>query len=171
MTAYLNAYLRLALLKQNPQDLPASQTLTLLSLASYFLISIALSAPGYGLGKGMVHAVIEVMILIAYTRGLLSAFAIPERFMQTVSALAGCSVLWGIAVLPLGALLAQAPPEEPPAGPALLYFALVIWLLVVYGHIFRHALSRGSLGGFLAGLGYLIAASIASSLLFGLPQS
>ena len=61
-----------------------------------------------------------------------------ERFQQTLTAMAGCGVLLGLAAMPL---LAVAQQEPIPAFVGLLWLALLFWSLAINAHILRHALS------------------------------
>jgi hypothetical protein len=167
--ALVDPFVKLCLLRRNPQDLPTSRSLLNAALAGYFLISAVLGMRAYGLPRSLLQAGVEVAILILYTRMLLTISARPERIVQTLSALAGSGLLLGIAALPLSVLV---PSGDALAGlPALAYLALMVWSLIVYGHIFRHALSRGQLAGLLAALGFVLCTGIATALLFGIPGS
>jgi hypothetical protein len=59
---------------------------------------------------------------------------------QTVTALAGCGVVLGIISLPL-LTLHQIANTDIRALVELLLFALLIWQIVIYSHILKHALA------------------------------
>jgi hypothetical protein len=62
-----------------------------------------------------------------------------ERFAQTFTALTGTGVLFNLMGLPLIGLLQQVPEGET-SNLSLFLFFLIIWNIVVIGHILRHAL-------------------------------
>ena len=170
MYALFDSFLRLCFLARNPQDLPASQTLLRLTLLGYFSVSVLLAAPAYGLGQSLAQSLVELIILIAYTRLLLKLSRHPERLTQTLSALAGCGILLGLVALPLAHLVGDNGPRDPPGFPEFAYLGLVVWSLIVYGHIFRHALSGGIFAGFFSALGFVMSTSVITTMIFGLPQ-
>jgi hypothetical protein len=91
----------------------------------------------------------------------------PERYVQTVSALAGAGVVIGVLALPLVySLFSSASHGNADSFALFAYLMAFAWLLVVYGHIYRHALSIGMAMGVLVAFGYVMLTSLAIETLF-----
>ncbi|MDX9766732.1 MAG: hypothetical protein RBT51_05260 [Ectothiorhodospiraceae bacterium] len=167
---------RLCLLRQGPQDLPASGSLLVLVLAVYFGVSVAIALPMYGSSLALTQALAETMLLGLFTRVILAIARRPNRWVQTFTALAGVGALLGLFVLPLVHVLAPAGDEPGTLEglASLVYLGLIGWLLAAYGHVFRHALSlRGLAPGVLLALAYVFLSAIVVELLLpaGIAQS
>ncbi len=158
--ALIKPFVSLCLLNANPQDLPASTSLLGITLGAYMLITALIALPLYGFGLGVLQAILEIALLLAYTWAALQLSRHPERYAQTVSALAGTGAIIGMLALPLVYSLLRSAPSGGVDQPTLFIYLLIFaWLLVVYGHIYRHALSSGLLVGMLVGFGYVVVSS------------
>ncbi|MBA2491442.1 MAG: hypothetical protein ACR2KU_01185 [Gammaproteobacteria bacterium] len=167
MYALIKPFVRLCLLNANPQDLPASTLLLALCLAGYLTITTLIALPVYGFGVSLVQGFIEILLLLAYTQLVLQVRARPERYLQTVTSLAGTGVIIGVLGMPLIYSLYRSAQAGSVSSLTLLSYLLVLgWLLVVYGHIFRQALSIGRPFGVLIGFGYIVLTSIVIESLF-----
>jgi hypothetical protein len=167
----IQPFFRLCLLNANPQDLPASTVLLGISLSAYLLVTTLVAVPVYGWGSSVLQAILEIALLLGYTRLALQTISHPERYTQTVSALAGAGVIIGVLALPLAySLYSSASPGNVDSLTLFAYLLVFAWLLVVYGHIYRHALSSGMLIGVLVGFGYVVLTSIVIESVFSLPQ-
>jgi hypothetical protein len=166
--ALIKPFVDICLLNIKPQDLPASSRLLLITLLAYYLVGIALSMPVYGFAMSTMEAALEVFMLVAYTRIVLTLNAHGVRYHQTLTALAGAGAVLGLVALPLSYSVLQ-PVTAYGSANALTVFAYLLlmgWLLIVYGHIFRHALSSGLGLGMLVGLGYIVLSTLAIESLF-----
>lgn len=146
MMLLLRIFADICLLRAAPQDLPASRVLLGLSLGAYLLLAWLLAVPVYGTGRAVWLAVLDTTLLVAFVMLLLNLLRHPARVLQTLTALAGSGCLLGLIALPL---VYGGQPEQAgeQVGGLLLYawMILLIWNLLVAGHILRHALST-SLG-------------------------
>jgi hypothetical protein len=170
--ALIQPFVRLCFLNANPQDLPASAVLLGLTLSAYLLVTAFMVMPLYGLSLSFREAIVEVVLLVAYTQVVLHIGAHPERYTQTVSALAGAGVIIGLLALPLAYSLYNSALRGTTNAPLLLFAYVLVfaWMLVVYGHIYRHALSTGLFIGVLVGLGYIILTSVVIESAFPSPE-
>jgi hypothetical protein len=169
--ALIQPFVKICLLNANPQDLPASATLLGITLGAYLLITMFMIMPVEGLSLSIQEAVLESALLLAYTHVALRLSAHSERYVQTVSALAGTGVIIGMLALPLAYSLYRSALYETSSALTLIAYVLVFaWLLVVYGHIYRHALSTGLLIGVLVGLGYIVLTSVVVEAVFPSPN-
>ena len=149
-------YVDICLLRADPQDLPATQSVLTLSLLAYTATSIALTVTTQSFGSAVVYGLADTLTLAALTYTLLMVRRLPQRLTQTLSALAGTGVVIGLFALPL-ALIQNVPP--------LLLLLITVWSLTVIGHILRHALNVSLPMGILASMGYLLASLALASLL------
>jgi hypothetical protein len=129
-------------LNKGPQDLPASRVLMKLSLLVYLLSGL----PGLLVSVDFVQAVLaqalDVVVLLLFTYLCLQVFVKPERYTQTIIALASVGAIFQLIVLPI--LFEFKEVEEASQamlGMSLLLLALVSWNLTVIAHIFRESFS------------------------------
>jgi len=139
MTALLLLFIDLCRLRRGPQDLPASRFLMTLAAAGYFVIGLAISLLEQSLGLAILSAAVDTLMLAALAWLSLWIIGKTVRFTQTYTALAGTGILFSLMGWPLIAFL-QGLPQGQGSSLSLLLLGLVIWNIVVIGHILRHAL-------------------------------
>lgn len=138
MAELLRQYFRIAFLAGRPQDLPGG--------AAQMQIGIALAATTYlvalsgtsGLGRAVMHVVIDLGGTALALRIALAVVGHPGRFEQAFGGLCGASAFVNTAAVPV---YMQTPPDgtvEISAGGALAGFALLVWSLSVLAHVLRH---------------------------------
>ena len=137
MSAIVLNLARLLALRGGPQHLPASMPLMLFLLAAYLLQNVFTGAQledPDAAAKSLVAVSVQLLAVAALLRWRRH----PERFVQTVAALAGVGIAFNAASWMILARLdaSQAQPEL-----ALAWFAVFLWSLAVDAHIYRHALS------------------------------
>lgn len=161
MVSLIKPFLQLCLLNQGPQDLPASRLLLAITAFLYLLVGMAMGWPYYGPVLSLVQSLFELALLWGFSWSLLRVRRHPGRFVQTAAALTGAGAVLGVLLLPLVYAIYRARMLGEPADlAALSYLAVLGWLLVVYGHIYRHALSLPHLGyGVLVALGFVVVAA------------
>lgn len=139
--ALLRLFFDICLLRKGPQDLPISRFLFYLTLIFYVGIGFLLL-----MSEGWVTAATGILsdfvLTGAYTYGFLVSARKKSRFFQTFTALLGADAFIGLCAVPISVSLME-PGQMGPAD--LLLSGLMVWHLVVTGHIFRHAMSK-SLG-------------------------
>lgn len=172
----LRATLDLMLLRRGPQDMPSDWGLlggvgfVYCSLAFTQVRLVANTAPAFA------QAVLATVILALFVNVILRWRGVPERFVQTLTALFAVGSLLTVlmlgpttALLPFLESLAKADnPEAVTPPPALVLFAYAVvglWGLVVFGHIYRHALSVNLWLGVTTALGFEILLLFVFSLL------
>jgi hypothetical protein len=157
----LNLFVDICLLRAGPQDLPVSPFLlwltALLSLISGALVIV--NTFGSLAAAGMAQAV-DMLLLLGLLRISLLLFNRGARFLQAATALMGTSVLINLLAMPLQ-LLIYPDPSASFLGElgVLFYLAVVIWALVIIGHIFRCALDIRLMMGVAIALGYFLSVS------------
>lgn len=168
----------LCLLRTGPQDLPFSPALLRNLLLLALLVDVAYSWT-VGVGEGLLVVVVMAFAVgVGLVFGLLHLTGRRERFVQTMSAVLLVGIVFKIALMPLvlGVLPLPQPGDAPTMQQGLLAWVvlgLLIWNLVVDGHILRHALEIRLGQGILLALALMIAqlalTHLLARLLFGIP--
>lgn len=136
-------------LRANPQDLPHSVSLGMLTLAIYtalsYLMALWVTAPD----TAMLVALIDVGMLAGLAYSSVWILSLQSRATQLITALAGTGVLWQLVALPVIGMLSgttEQGAESTTAGFGYLIFvALIAWIIAIIGHILRHALNMNFL--------------------------
>ncbi len=170
MSALFNYFFELCLLRVKPQDLPASGLLLgLVIMANITVGVLAFSRLYGGVSRALMASMTESLFflttlgLLLYFRGLLS------RFTQSATALLGSSTLLAIVLIPLYSVGGGAADHTVMALVADLgALLLLIWSLMVMGHILRHTLNIPFGHGILLGMVYFLLSSIFVGSLFPL---
>jgi hypothetical protein len=159
--------LAIMLLKAGPEDLPYSvsllATMTFLYLASGVLVLTAAMASG----QAVANMMLDTLVLLVFSYACLSLLGFKTRFVQTVSALAGIGIVYHILAWPLFIQIhGMQPGQQGVKIPALLMLLLISWQVLVFAHVFRHAMQL-SMGRALAlSFGYLFLSMAAAEIIF-----
>ena len=129
--------------KAAPQDLPASSFLLGLALLAYLVTGTLVAAFQWPLSQAILAAFLDTVFLTVLSRVLLWARMLSGRFVQTLTALAGCGAVMTVIALPLvmWQSFVGVTDANAPTLPSWLLMIWMIWNVVVVGHILRHALS------------------------------
>ncbi len=154
-------FFEMCLLKRKPQDLPHSQELLALFLIIYTLINILLLWTSAGLDHAIFSAVLETTLMILITYAILRLNKHPGRTVKTLIALAGTGCIVSVVAIPL--FLAGM--LEPVTGAIqslilLFYLLLLVWNVVIMGHILRHALDTSLGAGVIFAIIYILITSM-----------
>jgi hypothetical protein len=159
MNALLSRLIAICRLRLGPQDMPyapaTAKALVVTVLMLEVVLSQLLDVPD---GLLLPRTVLSAVMLVGAPWLLLHLRARSGRLVQTLIALAGTSLLFTLALVPL--LLLTAASSVDPAAPAPLVSAavllLVVWKLMVNGHILRFALDWPPLAAALLALGLFL---------------
>lgn len=148
----LNTLLGICLGRAAPQDLPVSRSLLVSTLIAYGLADVIGVLDNLSMNSAALAAAVDTLLLAGATNLVLRWRNLENRFVQTLSALAGCGALlslvaWTIAEVSRGWL----PPEW-------VWAPFLVWYTLVFGHVLRHALSMTLAAGVAVSLLYLILA-------------
>jgi hypothetical protein len=139
-----------------------------LLVSIYYLSSVPAQEP-YG------RFLFSVAFGLLLTWALLRLWRREARFLQTVIAMSGTDALMTIALLPLTLLLQQQIAVDPSSAQAqllsLAWIVVLIWNLIVSGHILRCALELPLLAGVGLALSLFIIQIMLGQLLFGVPAA
>ncbi|GJM11515.1 MAG: hypothetical protein DHS20C11_37910 [Lysobacteraceae bacterium] len=147
MSRLLAIYLAICGLKRGPQDLPASRSLLYLSGTLYAATIWLYEIREGDVWTGLPTVILGIVTTWALYSSLLRFNEKEARLTQTLSASFGCNAIFNLAAAPIrwpwaDAILAKT---EPPPGFGLMLFAIIIWSLVIEGHVVRNAIDT-SLG-------------------------
>jgi hypothetical protein len=125
-----------------PQDLPASKTLLLITLVLYTLVNILTSTLSLSLQMAFLHGIVDVLLLVLITSSIMYIVKLPERNMQTLTAIMGTNIILGVITFPILTWVFWG--QQTNADVSFAFFlllGLVIWNISIYSYIFQHALS------------------------------
>jgi hypothetical protein len=150
-------------LQRGPQSLPASPLLLYLLLIGHAATGTLLALFSLPFAWALLSGLVGSIVMSAFFYLLLSLFRLQQRWQQTVIAVAGCELLLGTVALPLSALVFGQLID--PTLPALASLLLMVWNLVVVGHIIHHAINVNRQIGLLWAFTYTLLAITVSTLL------
>ncbi len=145
-------------LRAKPQDVPASNTLMLFTL----LVAIITGVPAIighvgGLASALMIGLVDVVLILVLLRIFLTLTGLSGRLLQSATALFGTGVIINLFSIPVQMLLdSSAEYSVSQFVGALLYFALLVWSLVIMGHILRHSFKLQLSSGVLVAMGYFM---------------
>jgi hypothetical protein len=167
-------FVNIALLRAEPQDVPASPRLlqgTLVLAGLSYLLAVSSLFP---IGQSLLRAALDIGVMALFLYGVLMLRQYPARFLQSFTALCGTGSLLNLVAWPLFLMLAGGEPStQTPGIPAaiLLLWALYAWSLMVTGHIFRHSLDLSFPAGILVALLYIYLSYVSTDLIFPTPAA
>ena len=139
MYLILKKFLDICLFRAAPQDLPYSTFLLLLSLGGYFIVGIILSLFEWTLLKSIAIVLMDLVLLAGLSYLILWIRLSTDRYVQTLTALAGSGIILELAGLPVYALKYVV--DSGAIVVAAIFWIWVFWNLAVFGHVMRYALS------------------------------
>lgn len=167
MKALLNYFIDLCLLRAGPQNLPASSVLLILLAGLNICVGLVMIADArMSVSLALGESLFETLFMLGVLFIGLKAFKKTARFLQSGSALMGCEFLMGLMALPLVSWSRDAETN----GAGFLLLGLVIWSLVVMGHILRHTLEISLASGIGIALLYTLFSWNISFMLFPVTQ-
>ena len=159
MLALIEAFMKIALRRLGPEDLPDSTLLLGIAGAAYVAVQALVSLPVFGgLSAGLARNVaVDVALLAGCLWLLLASLGFRHRFRQTLTALLGTGALLTVAMLPAYLWVrASGGPQQAGLLPTLVILLVLVWSVAVNGHILARALSTGFPLGVALALCYLL---------------
>lgn len=168
MLPILDVFLQIALRRRGPEDLPDSRVLLLMAGLVYVVTQGFLSLPMYGSPLALARSLIlDLLLLCGGLWGLLRFTGHKPRFRQTLTAMFGTSALLSVCMLPINYWFSlsswlgfSVDPTKPPLVIAIGALAILVWWLVVNGHIFSRALSAPFAVGLAIAIGYYLLSNL-----------
>ncbi|TCK19417.1 hypothetical protein DFR30_2728 [Thiogranum longum] len=148
------SWLQQCLLRRTPQDDPVSYAALIQALTGYLLIDLIQASASSSLMIALGMTLVDTLLMVVFAWVVLRVTGYTQRFVQTLTSLAGTGMILGLLALPLVQLAASAHRnDEPMTNLVLGWLMLLVWSVSVQAHIFRHALTvRYGSGLLLAGL-------------------
>ena len=151
MLSLLRLFWPLCQLQRGPQDLPADPALLLravLFCLLFGLLSFSLSMP---FADAVLRAIVSMLISLAIWTLLVRTLAKPGRQLLTLTAIYGTAMILNLLLLPVVWLL-EASGDNPSFLPWL-QLGLLVWSIVINGHILRHTMEWPLFAGVALALG------------------
>ena len=152
----------ICLLRRGPQDLPYSVSLlAAVAAASIVLqlgIAVVRAAPLNGVLAG---ALLELMFTLGALNIILTLRGLRNRFVQSATALLGCTLAFILLNVPVLLLIGEPPTTVEQLSSlqvmlVLVSLPLVVWKVLVDAHIFRHSFNVPFLSGIVIALLWII---------------
>jgi len=156
----------ICLLRRGPQDLPYSVSLlAAVAAASIVLqlgIAVVRAAPLNGVLAG---ALLELMFTLGALNVILTLRGLRNRFVQSATALLGCTLAFILLNVPVLLLIGEPPTTVEQLSSlqvmlVLVSLPLVVWKVLVDAHIFRHSFNVPFLSGIVIALLWIIAGMV-----------
>ncbi|AHE99322.1 hypothetical protein [Thioalkalivibrio paradoxus] len=160
-------------LRGGPQNLPSDHGVLVFWMGASIVSGILVAAPLHGFPASVFLSALDLALLYLFVLTVLGLQGLTGRWLQTYTAMVGVSALLGLV---MSGLLWLFPPDfeaeqVSPAG-MVAYLALVVWLLLVFGHILQQALNLGSrMTGVAIALGFLILSSVVTQFALGIASA
>ena len=144
MNAYVKVLVNIILRRLGPEDLPDSSFLLGFSLAVYLVLQVFLALILFGPSVILIKTLaLDIALLTFCLWALLRLTGFQPRFRQTLTALLGTSALLSFLSAPFSLWRQYSINiEADPALPSTVVFAIMLWSLVIDGHILSRALSK-----------------------------
>ncbi len=147
---FLKQFAAICILRGAPQDLPTSNVLMVATLIAYGLADVVGVLDTLTAERALLAAAVDTLLLAAATQLALRWRNLGNRLPQTLSALAGCGALLSLLAWATAALTREWLP------PPWVWVPFLLWYMLVFGHVLRHALSISLTTGMIASFLYLI---------------
>jgi hypothetical protein len=152
----LTLFFDICLLKAKPQDVPASSVLLVLTvLAGVGSEILFVGLIDKDLTRAIAVGLLDAVLMLGLLRFGLTMLRLPSRFTQTATAMFGSGIIINFIVLGvIQFLIASADGSFGQHLGSLLYVAVLIWGIVIMGHVLRHSFNLRLNGGLLLAVGY-----------------
>jgi len=170
VSALVFRFLQIALLRANPQDLPAQAVVFWISVALALIGSLAGLSIAYSWGDALIRCVAALVVPAAFFYGVLTLKKMQSRFLQSFSALCGASAIVYFIALPFMPMFISATADTQ-AGKMIIFFVLMldIWTVLITAHVIRHTFDVGFASGVSMAIALMIFTLLVSELV--LPAS
>ncbi len=150
-------FFAIACLKKKPQDIPESKNHLYLAFVFFILTDIVHTSLHQSFTIVLPVAILDLALLTGFIYACLALCRFSNRWTQTVTAMAGSSSVIGLIAIPIIFILTNFDENSPifliASG---IIYILLIWNIIVYAHIFRHAFSILFVGGIAIAVLYFI---------------
>lgn len=174
MHKLLLRFLDICRFRAGPQDLPASKFLMALMLIAYGFLALLLTLGEKEIGTAIQMAIADTLLLAALAFVVLWVRDFTARYVQLLTAMAGCLALLSLVLWPI--LLLQQLGVEAGGGFYLIVSSIFLWIWLIWdagviAHIFRHALDTSIWMGLILSFFYLFLSYRLMRTLFMAPET
>jgi hypothetical protein len=168
MRALLELFRDLCLLRRGPQDLPYSPGLLLIALA----LDLMLASRAASVNEAAAPLALSLLFALSLPWLALRLAHLPERYLQTATALLGCRIAFTLLAVPVVLGIGEIPTDPKTMtgtqlGLGWLALLLLGWQLAVRGNILRHSLNLPMRLGVLVGVVFMAVEVVFELALFG----
>ena len=159
MIELFRAFLRIAVLRLGPEDLPDSRFLLGLATLGYLATgAVSVSLYADDAAEALQQLAVDLGLTVAFFCGILVLYGKRPRLLQTMTALLGTGALLSLAALPFTVWLRllELTGRSGVAIPAVGIYFVVLWSISVTGHIVHRALDIPFVGGVIIGVVYFV---------------
>ena len=158
----------MCLLRAAPQDLPASSALLIITICTYFLISLLIALVNLRFAQSLGAAAVDAVLLLFVSYVMMWIKVTTNRWYQMATSMAATSSVLGLIALPLSLIQAMLGTGSTLASFAILFLiGIMVWNLVVLAHIIKHAMDASIfIAALLAGFYMYLSLKIMSVLFF-----
>lgn len=149
MEALIRLFGDICRFKKGPENVPSSINLLIIILIANFIVEIFLGFSVYSssLGTSALISILSVLTLIVFSWFWLMIFKLSNRLLQTAIAFIGVSLIMNmLCILPITFLWKMGVMSDNSFG--LMKLLLIVWILSIYAHIYKKALSISFFLGF-----------------------
>ncbi len=169
MWVLIQFFIELCLLRRRPQEIPPSEVLLVLVMAVDLVVGTLVgTTAGVSWLISLLQSAAEIALMLAALYGALTLFKHRGRFLQASTALLGSRAVIGLAAIPpllLNPVGSQG--NALAAVGAFMLLGLLIWGILVTGHILRYTFSLTLGQGSAIALAFQIVAVTLVTSLFG----
>ena len=159
MNQLIQYYINMVMLKARPQDCPSSQNLQNFLIMIYLLLAVISALSIYNIWGSLFTSVLDLGVLYMFTLVLLSSKR--ERIHQTFNAFLGAGIIIGIFSAVCSHLFQVDPETDVISDVGIIVFLLIFfWIVIVFGHIIRHAVETTLSVGIALSFAYVIVNTI-----------
>ena len=154
-------------LKAAPQDMSYRPSQAVRLAVAYWFSGVLVLETSLQPSDILASMMLSLVVLVIYTWGLLRAFGLQNRFIQTVSAIVGVGMLFNLLSWPVLLMLSVDDSGEN-ALPvlSLVFLMLISWEVLVKAYIFKNAIDVSMFNALLLSFALFFIAMTLSQLLF-----
>lgn len=142
MLKLVNAFVDICLFRLGPQQLPHSVPLLGMVILADSVIGIVFVSIGRNINEAVPIVIISLGLVVLLLKLLLTVTNHQDRFVQTLTAIAGTGFLFSLVAGPVLSWAYHLREINDDNGlQVLLYYFIAFWNIGVLGHILRHAVS------------------------------
>lgn len=165
MLKLITLFIDLCRFRANPQDLPSSHILKYATILTYLTVGLAIAVLNQSLAQALVSVFVDLAMLLGLAHAGLWVRDFKGRTTQTITALTGTGTIIGLVQWPLMVWLYSLEADTVSMASFFLLI-LMVWIVLIIGHIMRHALSLPYWAGIGIAIGYVFIAMRVMSALF-----